>query len=51
MELEFENRQFEKFLKGDKNWAFGDQLEMNNSTEKSSSSRGGVEIPELNDVE
>ncbi|GAA5888797.1 hypothetical protein JCM16303_003016 [Sporobolomyces ruberrimus] len=51
MELEFENRQFEKFLKGDKNWAFGDQLEINDSTEKSSSSRGGVEIPELNDVD
>ncbi|GAA6019359.1 hypothetical protein JCM11491_000908 [Sporobolomyces phaffii] len=49
-ELEFENRQFEKFLNGDKNWAFGDQL-ATTATSPDSSKAGGVEIPELSDVD
>ncbi|GAA5908549.1 uncharacterized protein JCM6883_005582 [Sporobolomyces salmoneus] len=53
-ELEFENRQFEKFLKGDKNWAFGDQLNSISkgySTGKGKESERGVEIPELRDID
>ncbi|GAA5957919.1 hypothetical protein JCM3765_006205 [Sporobolomyces pararoseus] len=48
-ELEFENRQFERFLKGDKNWAFGDQFNLRDTKELNE--KGVAEIQELSDVD
>ncbi|GAA5982113.1 hypothetical protein JCM5350_003460 [Sporobolomyces pararoseus] len=48
-ELEFENRQFERFLNGDKNWAFGDQFSSGDA--KSLNEKGVAEIQELSDID
>ncbi|GAA5938008.1 uncharacterized protein JCM15063_005437 [Sporobolomyces koalae] len=42
-ELEFENRQFEKFLNGDKNWAFGDQAGIDSNASNASASPTGID--------
>ena len=50
MELEFEERQFEKFLKGDKGWAFGDSVEAIKGTGLLGEEKRGVVVEELKDV-
>jgi len=53
MEQEFEERQFEKFLSGDKGWAFGDSVEAIKRTGvvgEVGGEKRGVVVEELKDV-